>query len=111
MKKSLSLLCALVTLTFSGTQAFAADYNFKSERSDDFYKPSSAQLKSDGSGKFQIVPDSSVITSDDGYLTVIKKVKDLNDKDFWDSFMIARKRKTLALCESCHVKLHAGKLD
>lgn len=41
----------------------------------------------------------------------VKKVKDLNDKDFWDSFMIARKRKTLALCESCHVKLHAGKLD
>ena len=41
----------------------------------------------------------------------IKKVKDLNDKDFWDSFMIARKRKTLALCESCHAKLHAGKLD
>lgn len=41
----------------------------------------------------------------------IKKVKDLNDKDFWDSFMIARKRKTLALCSSCHAKLHAGKLD
>lgn len=41
----------------------------------------------------------------------IKKVKDLNGKDFWDSFMIARKRKTLALCESCHAKLHAGKLD
>lgn len=41
----------------------------------------------------------------------VKKVKDLNGKDFWDSFMIARRRKTLALCEKCHKKLHAGKLD
>ncbi len=41
----------------------------------------------------------------------VKKVKDLNNKDFWDSFMIARHRKTLALCVSCHSKLHWGKLD
>ncbi len=41
----------------------------------------------------------------------VRKIKDLKDKDFWDSFMIARRRKTLVLCESCHSKLHWGKLD
>lgn len=72
MKKALLSLCLLTTFAFSGMQVFAADDNFRAERPDDFYKPSSAKLKSDGSGKFQIVPDSSVITPSDGYITVIK---------------------------------------
>lgn len=41
----------------------------------------------------------------------IHKLKDLQGKTFWETLMIARKRKTLALCESCHKKLHCGKLD
>lgn len=41
----------------------------------------------------------------------VRKLKDLNGKKFWEKFMIARKRKTLALCHKCHVDLHNGKLD
>lgn len=41
----------------------------------------------------------------------VRKLKDLKGKKKWEQFMIARKRKTLPLCHSCHDKLHAGKLD
>lgn len=41
----------------------------------------------------------------------VRKLKDLSDKAEWERHMIARKRKTMALCHSCHVKLHNGKLD
>ena len=41
----------------------------------------------------------------------IRKLKDLSGKAEWECHMIARKRKTMALCHSCHVKLHNGKLD
>lgn len=41
----------------------------------------------------------------------VRKLKDLQGKNFWESLMIARKRKTLALCLECHKKLHCGKLD
>lgn len=41
----------------------------------------------------------------------VRKLKDLNGKKFWEKFMIARKRKTLALCHKCHVDLHNEKLD
>lgn len=41
----------------------------------------------------------------------VKKLKDLKGKKKWEQFMIARKRKTVPLCLSCHDKLHAGKLD
>lgn len=41
----------------------------------------------------------------------IHRLKDLQGKSFWETLMIARKRKTLALCRSCHKKLHCGKLD
>ena len=41
----------------------------------------------------------------------IKKLKDLKGKTYWEKFMIARRRKTLALCKSCHEKLHKGLLD
>lgn len=40
----------------------------------------------------------------------VKKLKDLKGKTLWEKFMIARKRKTIILCKSCHDKLHAGKL-
>lgn len=41
----------------------------------------------------------------------VRKLKDLSGKAEWERHMIARKRKTMALCHSCHVKLHNGKLD
>ncbi|PFJ70682.1 group II intron reverse transcriptase/maturase [Bacillus cereus] len=41
----------------------------------------------------------------------VKKLKDLEGKKLWEKKMIARKRKTLALCARCHQDLHSGKLD
>lgn len=41
----------------------------------------------------------------------IKRLKDLKGKASWERRMIERQRKTLALCDECHRKLHAGKLD
>ena len=41
----------------------------------------------------------------------VRKLKNLSGKAEWERQMIARKRKTLALCHSCHVKLHNGQLD
>ncbi|MCY8233493.1 group II intron reverse transcriptase/maturase [Priestia endophytica] len=41
----------------------------------------------------------------------VRKLKDLKGKKMWEYFMIARKRKTIALCKDCHVALHNGKLD
>lgn len=41
----------------------------------------------------------------------IKKLKDLKGKKQWEKRMIARNRKTMALCKKCHLDLHNGKLD
>ncbi|GEN82338.1 maturase [Sporosarcina luteola] len=41
----------------------------------------------------------------------IRKLKDLQGKKKWEQRMIARRRKTMALCVSCHHDLHNGKLD
>lgn len=41
----------------------------------------------------------------------VHRLKDLQGKTFWETLMIARRRKTLALCRECHKKLHYGKLD
>lgn len=41
----------------------------------------------------------------------VKKLKDLKGRKQWEQFMIARKRKTIALCVNCHRLLHSGKLD
>lgn len=41
----------------------------------------------------------------------VRRLKDLKGKKRWEKLMIARRRKTLALCASCHDKLHAGELD
>ena len=41
----------------------------------------------------------------------VRKLKDLRGKSNWERFMIARNRKTLALCVDCHTKLHQGKLN
>lgn len=36
----------------------------------------------------------------------INKIKNLKGKDFWEQIMIAKRRKTLAVCEDCHHKIH-----
>ncbi|MET3690474.1 group II intron reverse transcriptase/maturase [Priestia megaterium] len=46
----------------------------------------------------------------------VRKLKDLKGKKLWEQAMIARSRKTIALCalgqgNDCHRKLHAGLLD
>lgn len=41
----------------------------------------------------------------------IHRLKDLQGKKYWEALMIAKQRKTLALCRECHKKLHCGKLD
>lgn len=41
----------------------------------------------------------------------VRKLKDLKGKELWEKYMIARKRKTLAVCYNCHVKIHKGKMD
>ena len=41
----------------------------------------------------------------------IRKLKNLKGKEDWERIMIARRRKTIALCQSCHRKIHNGTLD
>jgi len=40
----------------------------------------------------------------------VRKLKDLPGKDKWELHMIARQRKTIALCHSCHRLRHLGKV-
>ncbi len=50
---------------------------------------------------------------EDGYFEVhhVRKLSDIKDgKEKWQKLMIARQRKTMALCVECHDLLHAGKL-
>jgi hypothetical protein len=44
----------------------------------------------------------------------IRALKDLNkyegqEKPSWVKIMVARRRKTLVLCRTCHLDLHAGR--
>lgn len=41
----------------------------------------------------------------------VRKLKDLQGKEKWEQHMIARRRKTIAVCGSCHRKLHLGTLS
>jgi hypothetical protein len=46
----------------------------------------------------------------------VKKLKDLekngrNESPEWMKRMIAMRRKTLAVCHECHIKIHSGKYD
>lgn len=36
----------------------------------------------------------------------INKVKNLKGKDLWERIMLAKRRKTLVVCEDCHYKIH-----
>jgi len=39
----------------------------------------------------------------------IRKVKDLKGKELWERAMIAKRRKTLVVCEACHNAIHSKK--
>lgn len=39
----------------------------------------------------------------------VRKLKNLKGKDEWEKFMIARQRKTIAVCENCYRKIHGKK--
>jgi group II intron reverse transcriptase/maturase len=39
----------------------------------------------------------------------IHKLKDLKNKETWEKMMIAKRRKTLVVCASCHDKIHFNK--
>ena len=41
----------------------------------------------------------------------VRKLKNLQGKESWEKHMIARRRKTIAVCRSCHKKIHDGKID
>ncbi|AJA67293.1 Retron-type reverse transcriptase [Myroides sp. A21] len=41
----------------------------------------------------------------------VRKLENLDGKGYADKLMIARRRKTIVLCRSCHQKTHAGKMD
>lgn len=41
----------------------------------------------------------------------IRKLKDLKGKAPWEQLMLGRRRKTLAVCEDCHRKIHANQMD
>ena len=41
----------------------------------------------------------------------VNKLKNLKGKKLWEQIMIARNRKTIAMCVTCHHDLHNGKLD
>jgi group II intron reverse transcriptase/maturase len=41
----------------------------------------------------------------------VRKLKELKGRKKWEILMIARKRKTIAVCHSCHRKIHNGRLD
>jgi len=38
----------------------------------------------------------------------VNKVKNLKGKELWEQVMIAKRRKTLAVCHDCHMKIHHG---
>lgn len=41
----------------------------------------------------------------------VRKLKDVAHKQPWEILMHARRRKTLAVCNTCHKKIHGGKID
>ena len=49
--------------------------------------------------------------TDDLVMHHVRKLKNLQGKESWVRHMIARKRKTIAVCRSCHKKIHDGKID
>ena len=38
----------------------------------------------------------------------IRKVRELKGKALWEQIMIAKRRKTIVVCEKCHHRIHNG---
>lgn len=95
-----------------------------------FYNGGYARKKLKYSEKVDIIPKTIMYTAktslkqrleagkceycgrEDGMIEIhhIRKLKDLKGKSRWEAFMIARNRKTMALCRQCHTDLHLGRL-
>ncbi len=39
----------------------------------------------------------------------VNRLKNLSGKAGWERFMLAKRRKTVVVCEECHAKIHSGK--
>lgn len=51
-------------------------------------------------------------TDSDHYeLHHVNKVKNLNGKELWERVMIAKRRKTLVVCRTCHYEIHDKKMS
>jgi len=50
-------------------------------------------------------------SEDDLQMHHVRKLRELKGKKKWEIMMIARKRKTMAVCHTCHRKIHNGDLD
>ena len=48
-------------------------------------------------------------TTDNLQMMHVRKLKDLKGKHEWEKLMIARRRKTIAVCENCYHKIHGRK--
>lgn len=96
-----------------------------------FYNEGFARKKLKYSQKVDIIPKTIMYTAktslkqrleagkceycgrEDGMIEIhhIRKLKDLKGKSRWEFIMIARNRKTMALCRQCHTDLHLGRLN
>lgn len=96
-----------------------------------FYNQGFRHVETPAAGNFDSMPNQYFRTSANSLITRLKarkcewcgaedvdleihhvrKLKNLKGKAAWERAMIGRKRKTMALCVSCHDLLHAGKLD
>jgi group II intron reverse transcriptase/maturase len=50
-------------------------------------------------------------SSDNLEMHHVRKLKDVAHKQPWEILMHARRRKTMAVCNNCHKKIHGGKID
>ncbi|MBB1642768.1 group II intron reverse transcriptase/maturase [Sphingobacterium sp. UME9] len=50
-------------------------------------------------------------STDDLEMHHVRKLKDVARKQPWEILMHARRRKTMAVCHSCHKRIHGGKMD
>lgn len=106
-------------------------YNSKGERKINIFAKASLKRKRlVKTLNVEKIPDTAYITARTGLIDRIKagqceicqsendlqmhhvrKLSDLKGKKKWEILMIARKRKTMAVCRSCHCKIHSGRLD
>lgn len=107
-------------------------YNSKGEKKRNIFAKVSFKRKllADKSKSVEKLPDTAYVTANTSLIDRLKarccevcqsendlqmhhvrKLRELKGRKKWEILMIARKRKTMAVCHSCHRKIHHGKLD